>query len=112
MSLDYASPRVNAALFPQFVGKTVRLTCKRISVQGDTAVVQTSDGGELRVQMTRDQHIGDAGPYVELIGNVLDPTTLKLRTCINLGQEIDMSIVDGAIRLTHDPRFINKFWVP
>jgi hypothetical protein len=40
----------------------------------------------------QDQHIGEAGPYVELIGNVMDATTLKLRTCINLGQDMGMFI--------------------
>ncbi|KAF8629423.1 hypothetical protein AX15_003472 [Amanita polypyramis BW_CC] len=109
MSFELTSPRVNAALFPQYVGKAIRLVCKIVSVQDDMAIVQVSDGGELHVQMTRDQHIGDSGPFVELIGNVIDATTLRLMTCINLGQELDMSIVEGAIRLTHDPRFSNKF---
>ena len=36
--------------------------------------------------------MGEAGPYVELIGNVVDATTLRLRTCINLGQDVGMSI--------------------
>lgn len=36
--------------------------------------------------------MGEAGPYVELIGNVVDATTLRLRTCIDLGQDIGTSI--------------------
>ncbi|KAK2464303.1 hypothetical protein APHAL10511_003760 [Amanita phalloides] len=112
MSLEHISPRVNAALFPQYKGKVVRLTCKRISIHGDTATVEASDGGELCVLMTRDLRIGEAGPYVELIGNVVDSTTLKLMTYVDLGQELDLSVVDSAIRLMHDPRFVGKFWGP
>ena len=36
--------------------------------------------------------MGEAGPYVELIGNVVDAATLRLRTCIDLGQDVGMSI--------------------
>lgn len=105
---QHISPRVNSALFPKYQNKVVRLTCKVLAVHGDRATVLASDGGELHVQLSRDHNMGET-PYVELIGTVLDPTTLKLMTCLDM-KELDMTVVDQAINLMHDPRFAGKFW--
>jgi len=108
---QYISPRVNSALFPKYQGKVVRLTCKVLSVHGDRATVMASDGGELHVQMSTDLNVGET-PYVELIGTVSDSTTMKLMTCLNMLQDLDMTVVDHTIRLMHDPKFAGKFWGP
>ncbi|PFH53755.1 hypothetical protein AMATHDRAFT_136655 [Amanita thiersii Skay4041] len=110
MSREHIAPRVNAALFPRYVGQVVRLTCKRLAVHGDTATVQASDGGELHVQMTNDMHMGDMGPFLELVGNVQDVTTMKLMTCVNLGDNLDLEMVDRTIQLIHSPKFSAGFW--
>jgi len=112
MSSEHISPRVNSALFPKYKDRVVRLVCKILAVHGDRVTVMASDGGELLVQLTRDQYLSDVGSYVELIGSVLDSNIMKLLTCINLSQELDMTIVDNTIRLMHDPRYASKFWGP
>ena len=48
--------RVNARLLPQFKGQTVRLTAKVIRLNGDTATVEASDGGQ--VSCVRGMHGG------------------------------------------------------
>ncbi|CCL99212.1 uncharacterized protein FIBRA_01227 [Fibroporia radiculosa] len=73
------------------------------SVQGDTAIVQASDGGEVQVQLQREAVLTTA--YIEVIGNVVDATTIKMLACINLGDELDMNLVNDVVELWHDPRF-------
>ncbi|KAF8639485.1 hypothetical protein AX17_001391 [Amanita inopinata Kibby_2008] len=72
--------------------------------------VQASDGGQLHVQMPREPSVKFSGPYVELVASVMNATTVKIMSCIDLGPDVDMSLVNSVIQLTHDPRFSNKFW--
>jgi replication factor A3 len=70
--------------------------------------------------------------YVEVVGNVVDATTIKMLGCINLGSDlgefpsselflcrgvvsslhwiIDMKLVNDTIELIHDPRFYSKMF--
>ncbi|TFY68009.1 hypothetical protein EVJ58_g1279 [Rhodofomes roseus] len=102
---EHVSPRVNAARLGDFIGRTVRLTCKVVRSQGETAIVQAPDGGELSVRVARDVSL--AVPYIEIIGTVVDAATVKMLACIDLGDELDMDLVNDAVELWHDPRFAN-----
>ncbi|KAF9010191.1 replication factor A protein 3 [Cyathus striatus] len=104
------SPRVNSAKLPQFVGKTVRLTCKVLRFSADTATVLACDGGEVIVHLPRDSPALDT--FVEVVGNVLDATTIKMLSCINMGQDIDLKLVNDTVELIHDPRFYSRMFQP
>lgn len=97
------APRVNSARLGQYVSRTVRLTCKTLKVQGDTAVVQASDGGEVQVRLLREANMTTA--YIEVIGSVIDASTIRMMACIDLGNELDMKLVNDVVELWHDPRF-------
>lgn len=48
-SADTLIARINARLLDQFKGQTIRLTAKVIKLSGDTATVEASDGGQVRL---------------------------------------------------------------
>ena len=39
--------RINARLLDQYKGQTIRLTAKIIKLEGETATVEASDGGQV-----------------------------------------------------------------
>ncbi|KAE9395844.1 hypothetical protein BT96DRAFT_794249, partial [Gymnopus androsaceus JB14] len=100
--------RVNSAILPRFQGQMVRVPCKILTTTDNTVTVQTSDGGEVLVKFTGDSDITTT--YVEIIGHVVDATTVKKAGVINLGSELDMQLVDKVIKLIHDPRFFSTIF--
>ncbi|KAF8221077.1 replication factor A protein 3 [Tricholoma matsutake] len=108
MSSEHVSTRVNSSRLPKFVGKTVRLACKVLRQSGDNMTVQASDDGEVLVQHCSNANITE--PYVEIIGKVIDATTIRMLTCTNLGPELDMKLVNDTIELIHDPRFYERMF--
>ncbi|PCH35192.1 replication factor A protein 3 [Wolfiporia cocos MD-104 SS10] len=104
---ELVSPRVNAARIGDYIGRTVRLTGKIVKTEHDTLILQASDGGEVQVRLLRDADVGS--PYIEVIGSVLDASTLKMQAFINLGENLDMKLVNDVVELWHDPRFSKMF---
>ncbi|KAN0084211.1 Replication factor A protein 3 [Tylopilus felleus] len=103
------SPRVNAARLPNFVGRIVRLPCKVLSRHADGALVQACDGGQVNITMT--EHDQLVGTFVEIIGKVVDDSTIKVLRGLNLDsdKELDMTLVNDVVELTFDPRFTKLF---
>jgi replication factor A3 len=66
--------------------------------------------------------------YFEVVGRVIDPTTVHMLACVNLGSDLgmpppvssvfnlistfslDMKLVNDTIELIHDPRFYSKMF--
>ncbi|RDB29755.1 hypothetical protein Hypma_014126 [Hypsizygus marmoreus] len=108
MSSEHVSTRVNSARLPDFIGQTVRLACKPLQKSADIITVQASDGGEVTVQLIRDAEITD--PYIEVVGKVVDATTIKMMSLINLGSDLDLKLVNDTVELIHDPRFYTRMF--
>ncbi|KAJ2916396.1 hypothetical protein MD484_g3975, partial [Candolleomyces efflorescens] len=90
-------------MLPNWINKTVRLTCKLIRFnegEGRRLTVEASDGGQITVHaLKEDVDIADA--YLEIIGKVVDPTTIQMLGCISMGNELGTS--SSPIRLTSHP---------
>jgi len=99
---EHVAPRVNSARLNNYVGRPVRLTCKVLRLQGDVAIVEATDGGQIEVRLTRDPNMND--PFVEFIGTVVDSSTLKMMACINLGSDLDMKLANDVVELIHGPQ--------
>ncbi|KAL6300385.1 replication factor A protein 3 [Sparassis latifolia] len=104
---DHVSPRVNSARLADHIKQTVRLTCKTLKFKGDTAIVQASDGGEVEIKLLREANM--TKQYVEVIGQVVDASTIRMMSCINLGDELDMNLVNDVVEVWHDPKFSRMF---
>ncbi|CAG7848734.1 SubName: Full=Uncharacterized protein {ECO:0000313/EMBL:CCA69956.1} [Serendipita indica DSM 11827] len=88
--MDHKAPRVNAARMRSYLGETIN---------GNRAVVELADGGDIEVSISDDGNIRDK--FVEIVGKVETPTTLKMFTALNLGDNIDMAAVNHTIELMH-----------
>ncbi|KIM46902.1 hypothetical protein M413DRAFT_265199 [Hebeloma cylindrosporum] len=97
------STRVNSARLVDYVGKHVRLACKALQVDGDRITVEASDGGQVTVLVLKNEPIEST--FLEIIGRVIDPTTVQMLACMNMGSDLDMKLVNDTIELIHDPRF-------
>ncbi|KXN82188.1 hypothetical protein AN958_02933 [Leucoagaricus sp. SymC.cos] len=105
---EHLSPRVNSKRLAQFVNKTVRFPCKVVSFNGNNAIVQSSDGGQVTVMLTAGSDVRDT--FVEFIGSVSDPSTIKMMACINMGDKLDLKLADDVVEMTFDPRFSHMFF--
>ncbi|KAF5348397.1 hypothetical protein D9758_010899 [Tetrapyrgos nigripes] len=68
-----------------------------------------SDGGEVVVKLL----MGDSDlstPFVEIVGKVVDNSTIQKACCISLGQELDLQLVDQVINLIHEPKYFNNIF--
>ncbi|TFK34446.1 replication factor A protein 3 [Crucibulum laeve] len=107
---EHVSTRVNSARLPFYIGKMVRLPCKILNFNSASATVQAADGGEVIIRLIADIPMSDT--FVEVIGNVVDATTIKMMGCVNLGSDLDLKLVNDTIELIHDPRFYKRMFVP
>ncbi|CAL1699290.1 unnamed protein product [Somion occarium] len=103
---EIVSPRVNSARLADHVGQHVRLTCKVLRLTGSAAIVEASDGGQVEVRVPISP-IKDV--YIEVVGQVVEPGVVKLLNCINLGDTLDMNIVDFVVEKWHSPQFSSMF---
>ncbi|KZP25002.1 replication factor A protein 3 [Athelia psychrophila] len=105
---DYISVRVTSAQLPKFVGQKVRLVGKTIKIQGESAIVEASDGGQVEVKMTTG--VKFEGVFNEIMGTVQDERTIKLVIAVDLGPDLDMKLVNDVVMLTHDPRWRDRMF--
>ncbi|KAK7681367.1 hypothetical protein QCA50_015458 [Cerrena zonata] len=106
---DITSPRVNSARLADHVGRHVRLAGKVLKVAGDAAIVEASDGGNVEVKILGSQAATIKDQYVEIVGQVTEPGVVKMLNCINLGDKLDMAIVDFVVEKWHSPQFSSMF---
>ncbi|KAF7318910.1 hypothetical protein HMN09_00226800 [Mycena chlorophos] len=74
------------------------------AVKGNAATVVASDGGEVSMNILPDVTLS-TDQFYEVLGSVTDGTSIKMLQCTPLGADIDMNLVDDAIKLMHDNRF-------
>nr|GAT50554.1 predicted protein [Mycena chlorophos] len=106
MSSDSSRPslRVNSFFLPRYASQTVRLPCKPAKFNGSTAAVTTADGGQVTISLLPNTHMAP-NSYYEVLGQVVNATTLKTLQVTELGTNIDMTLVNSTIQLMHDERF-------
>ncbi|EJU02469.1 replication factor A protein 3 [Dacryopinax primogenitus] len=97
--MDRPTPRINSKRMQYYVGQVVRMTGKLLRVNGDTAIIESTDGGNVEVRLSRDSHLSD--PIVEIIGHVEDEHTLKMLTGSDMGSDVDLQTWDTMTELMH-----------
>ncbi|KAI0277956.1 replication factor A protein 3 [Russula aff. rugulosa BPL654] len=114
------SPRVNSARMRTFIGAShpIRLIGKVVNFADDETYMnmEAADGGRVKVLLPRyvlsfpPQAHDVTATFVEIVGTAVDATTVKLLTCINLGSQLDLTMVNQVIELTFDPEFKGKLF--
>ncbi|KAG1870010.1 replication factor A protein 3 [Suillus subluteus] len=105
---EHISMRVNSARLSGIKGRTVRLPCKVLRLSDDIAIVEASDGGQVEIQR---KNVDVTATYVEVIGSVVDASTIKAMATLPLDseEELDMQLVNDVIELTFESRFDKLF---
>ncbi|KAI0794044.1 replication factor A protein 3 [Fomes fomentarius] len=101
------APRVNKALMANYLGQTVRLIAKLVTLKDDVAVVEASDGGQVEVKLL--SNFESVSTYIEVIGTVSSERLLKMVGYVNLGDDVDMKLADQVVQIWHDPKFSKIF---
>ncbi|KAI7884151.1 replication factor A protein 3 [Mucor mucedo] len=81
--MDKPTPRINSSLRDKYVGRTVRITGKLVSLSGNTAVIESTDKGQVLVHLNGESQWGT--DFVEVIGQVEQDFTLREFKTTNLG---------------------------
>ncbi|EEB08564.1 DNA replication factor A subunit Ssb3 [Schizosaccharomyces japonicus yFS275] len=95
--MDRPTPRINAKLLDQFVGRTVRVVGKVISVQGRSATIDSN--GTVNMQLTMDNML-EPNHFYEFVSSVKPDLSLQLLTYVDFGTDIDMDIYDNVVELS------------
>ncbi|KAK7047527.1 hypothetical protein VNI00_006293 [Paramarasmius palmivorus] len=104
------APPILAEQMEQFVGKRVRLVGRILSVNeiAHHGLMQSCDG--IKVKITFQDGFEPAAPYGEIVGTVVDSSTIAMDIFIPDGHNLDMKTVENTIRIIHDPRFRAVFF--
>ncbi|KAJ3485749.1 hypothetical protein NLI96_g4743 [Meripilus lineatus] len=111
---DAPTPRVNSARLGDYIGRTVRLTGKYVGTRRDSNTgqvaftVEASDGGNVDVIASYDNEVRD--PYIEVIGRVKEAAVMTLDAVVNLGDKLDLTVVDFVVEKWHSPQFTSMFF--
>ncbi|KAG7087592.1 hypothetical protein E1B28_013545 [Marasmius oreades] len=113
MEEQQSSPRVNSALLGKYTGRRVRLTGKVLNVNqaAKRALILASDGGEVSVQFHA-ENPGLDTTFVEIVGTVVDVTTIRQLIAIKMSDNLDLTVVDRAVKMAQEARFAELFTLP
>ncbi|KAI0031357.1 replication factor A protein 3 [Vararia minispora EC-137] len=97
---EFATPRINSAALGQYEKHTIRVVGKVKEIPDSThAVLEASDSGivninALPMQVESLRNV----TYAEIIGEVVDPVTIRYQSHSDLGSNIDLKLVDEVIQ--------------
>ncbi|CAO3680679.1 unnamed protein product [Umbelopsis ramanniana] len=93
--MEKPTPRVNSNTLKNHVGHTVRVSGKVISLNGDNAIIEATDNGQIQVILNGQSQWGTT--YVEVIGQVTPENTIQEFTFTNLGNEFDLALANKVV---------------
>eukprot|EP01096_Ripella_sp_DP13-Kostka_P015358 TRINITY_DN715_c0_g2_i1.p1 TRINITY_DN715_c0_g2~~TRINITY_DN715_c0_g2_i1.p1 ORF type:complete len:121 (+),score=54.76 TRINITY_DN715_c0_g2_i1:45-365(+) len=95
------APRINKALMPQYLGRTVRLVAK-VSAPPDRnqdAQVESSDGERVTVHQANPGNYSNA--FIEVIGKVNNDGSVTEYTSSSFGNDFNLPNYNEMILLAH-----------
>ncbi|KAG2204521.1 hypothetical protein INT47_012580 [Mucor saturninus] len=95
--MDKPTPRINSSLREKYVGRTVRITGQLVSLSGNTAVIKSTDNGQVLVHLNGESQWGT--DFVEVIGQVEQDFTLREFKTTNLGNNFDLELANKVVEL-------------
>ncbi|TFK73508.1 replication factor A protein 3 [Pluteus cervinus] len=112
MSTEFISTRVNSARLADYQGQMVRLACRVGKLSDGNATVVAADGGEVSILIGRLPVLEISDHFIEVIGKVENATTIRMLNLVNLGNELDLGLVNDTIEFIHDPKYYNRIFRP
>ncbi|KAI9016560.1 replication factor A protein 3 [Phycomyces nitens] len=84
--MEKPTPRINSGLRQKYIERIVRLTGKVVSFSGESALIESSDGGQILIKTNKEAAWGTS--YVEIIGRIEKDFSITEFSSINLGENI------------------------
>ncbi|KAF9163515.1 hypothetical protein DFQ27_003030 [Actinomortierella ambigua] len=89
------TPRVNSAMLANYKDKNVRFVGKIINHNGERAVMQAADKGQVHIHMNAESAYGTQ--FIEVIGKVNEDLSISEIASYNMGNEFDMETYNAMI---------------
>ncbi|ETW77943.1 hypothetical protein HETIRDRAFT_411186 [Heterobasidion irregulare TC 32-1] len=106
---EHTTTRVNAHHLPNFIGRRVLIVGKILKFQDDVAIMQACDDLQIEIRLPpTGSNLTDT--FVEVVGSVVDASTVKMLACTNMGSSLDTKLVKDVVDLTHDPKFAGRMF--
>lgn len=93
------TPRVNFELMQRYLGQRVILTGEVERVEGGNVYLKTSDKATVTVQPNPSSRAAYDTPFVEVLGTVVDPRTIREEEHTNLGEAYDLNLQNELVKL-------------
>ncbi|PWW79491.1 replication factor A protein 3 [Tuber magnatum] len=88
------TPRINAPLLMQYIGRTIRLVGKVTDIHGDKATLESS--GVIVVHVDRDSNL-KLGNAVEVVARVNQDLSIKVLSSSDFGNNLDMKVYEELV---------------
>ncbi|KAK7022764.1 hypothetical protein VNI00_016967 [Paramarasmius palmivorus] len=104
------APPMNTSHMPQYVGKRGSLIgqVKSIDASAGTAEMIVSDGVEIRILFNTP--FEPKSKFIEVIGAIVEDKIVQMERFCELGNNLDLTTVEGTIAVIHDSRFKDVFF--
>ncbi|RPA95225.1 replication factor A protein 3 [Choiromyces venosus 120613-1] len=90
------TPRINAPLLDQFVGRTIRLVGKVTAVHGNKATLDSN--GQVIAHLDRDSTLR-IGSAAELVAKVNPDRSVRVLTSTDFGDNLDMGVYGELVNI-------------
>ncbi|KAG0125866.1 replication factor A protein 3 [Tuber indicum] len=97
------TPRINAPLLHQFIGRTIRLVGKVTDIHGDKATLDSS--GVIIARLDRDSNL-KLGNATEVVAKVNPDLSVKVLTSTDFGDNLDMKVYEELVGICQQHREI------
>ncbi|KIJ36746.1 hypothetical protein M422DRAFT_34110 [Sphaerobolus stellatus SS14] len=98
---EHQTPHTNSARLGNHIGRTL---------QGDSAIVRASDGGEVKVKLSVAGSLSDN--FVEIVGKVEEANVLTMLASTDLGSDFtdkDLENYERAVEMSENAKFRHLF---
>lgn len=96
--MEDPTPRVNFEMMQRFIGRTVLLACSVSQIENGRLQAQTSDGAKVTIIAGSSPY---EGQFIEVLGKVVDPSTLQELDHTNLGENYSLELYNELVRVMH-----------
>ncbi|ORX95555.1 replication factor A protein 3 [Basidiobolus meristosporus CBS 931.73] len=96
--MDKPTPRINSSMLGQHTNKTVRIVGKVMQLQEGSALIESSDHGQISVSLNPGTTFST--PYVEIIGIVQQDLSVQELTSSGFGENFDLDNYNSLVELS------------
>ncbi|KAK9774186.1 putative Replication factor A protein 3 [Seiridium cardinale] len=98
-----STPRISSRYIDSYINRTVMVVGKVIQLRGSEALIDSD--GQIQVNLNPQSHL-TTGNGVQIIGKVNPDLSIKVMTSHDLGHNVDYSVAQSVVDVTHQHKDI------